>query len=251
MIRDIKKLLGNQKTKRLLVVYPHPDDESVASGGILVVAKKLGWETSVICLTKGGEGRLHIHPKGKTIKEVRETELVVACERLRVDNLILGNFSDSNLRSTTGTWVGWLSDEIKKFKPSVVATYDYSGLYGHPDHIVVSLEVGKIIKRKRTKPVLLWSGLDERILKMIVKDHDVLRFRAKPNYKLPLTWSVLAKKARAIAAHKSQNLLKSKAILFYLLFGRVEWYHKVDLTRDYKYSYFDNEYSELVVNSDR
>lgn len=39
-----------------MTVFPHPDDETMASGGLLLAAKRLGWKTVVVVLTKGGAG---------------------------------------------------------------------------------------------------------------------------------------------------------------------------------------------------
>ncbi len=243
-MKDLTGLLGKQNNKRLVVVYPHPDDEAELAGGLLQVAKKLGFHTTVICMTKGGEGRLWIHPKGRTTKEVRESEFRKSCKILKVDNLVLGNFSDSNLRFTVSEWEGWLASEIKKMNPSVVVTYDHSGLYGHPDHIVLSLELSKIVKKMKSSPILLWSTFDDRILRRLTSD-EVMDYKSYPNYYLQMSPSQFVNKLRAIRAHKSQGLLELKAVVGHALYARGEWYHEVDLDKDYKYKYFDNEYDGL------
>lgn len=40
----------------LLVVVPHPDDESFGAGGALLLAKEAGLKTGVLTLTRGKPG---------------------------------------------------------------------------------------------------------------------------------------------------------------------------------------------------
>ncbi|MFX5108402.1 PIG-L family deacetylase, partial [Acinetobacter baumannii] len=41
----------------LLVVVPHPDDESFGAGGALLLAKRAGLRTGILTLTRGEAGR--------------------------------------------------------------------------------------------------------------------------------------------------------------------------------------------------
>ena len=146
--------------KSLMVIFPHPDDETMATGGLLLYAKLIGWKTIVVTLTKGDAGRLNIHPRGRTVSEIREGELKKAAKILKVSNLIIGDFSDGKLNNNKSTVISYVKEIIRKHEPGIVLTYDHSGITGHPDHITLSLIVKEIFQNGLgKKSVLFWSTL--------------------------------------------------------------------------------------------
>lgn len=71
----------------LLVVVPHPDDESFGAGGALLLAKEAGLKTGVLTLTRGEAGRtLGLCPP-EELPQVRVEELKRAAAVLQVDYL--------------------------------------------------------------------------------------------------------------------------------------------------------------------
>ena len=71
----------------LLVVVPHPDDESFGAGGALLLAKEAGLKTGVLTLTRGEAGRtLGLCPP-EELPRVRVEELKRAAAVLQVDYL--------------------------------------------------------------------------------------------------------------------------------------------------------------------
>ena len=62
-----------QKERHVLVVYPHPDDETMGAAGILMAAKKYDFKTIAITLTDGAAGKVHINLKGKSLYEESKT----------------------------------------------------------------------------------------------------------------------------------------------------------------------------------
>ena len=245
-MKSFNLLLKNKRKKVLLCVFPHPDDETVMSGGLLLTAKKFGWQTNVLCLTKGGEGRLHIHPKGRTVKEVREGELKRAAGILGVDNLYLSNYPDSKLRFVERDWVPFLKKKIKEINPSVVVTYDHSGMYGHPDHIIVSVWVKRIISKmpKHRRPDVFWVSMDEKV-KQKYFPKFLFPNSSCPDYILEFSWSGFLKKITAIYFHRSQKLLTKRKMLIFLKIGRKEWYHKVSFGRRYTWDCGDANYDKI------
>ncbi len=214
-----------------MVVYPHPDDETMASGGLLLAAKKLGWQTVVVTLTKGGAGQIHIPINGFTLKEVRTKELNKAIKILEVDNLELGDFDDGKLRAQKNKWIKWLNEQMRKYGPGIVVTYDHSGITGHPDHISLSKESRNITKK------LFWSTVPKnfRFLNPLVQE-----FVAAPTHALDLggDW---VKKYLAAKVHKSQALGKGWPVPLWLalFLNRTEWYHEVDPSKNYPYKFVE------------
>jgi LmbE family N-acetylglucosaminyl deacetylase len=235
-MKDLKKYLARKKyNRKLVVVFPHPDDEAFATGGLMLVAKKLGWETYVILLTKGGAGKIFINPNGMSAKQLREHEAKKSAKTLKVSKLLVGDFDDGNLKKDKERWSGWLKKQIKAINPSVVVTFDHSGITGHPDHISLSLGVKEVIASMKIKPDLFWITTPEK-LKNKISGSELSKYISNPTHKLHLN-SEIINKFYAIYSHKSQKTIPFSKLLFLLFMGRVEWYHKVDLEKDYPHKY--------------
>src|ERR1044071_421497 len=78
----------------MLVVRPHPDDESSLTGGMLAYYSARGVTTAVVTCTGGEEGEIHdpdLDPIADLprLGEIRERELRAACEILGVSVLRL------------------------------------------------------------------------------------------------------------------------------------------------------------------
>lgn len=229
-MKDLSKWLTKFKGKNMLLVFPHPDDEAYVSGGLLQIAQKLSIKTKLICLTKGGRGILPTNKvEAKNLKDLREKELKSACSILGVDEMILWDYPDANLIKVKNNWIKILKQEINKSNASIVVTFDYSGITGHPDHLVVSKEVFEYLKGIKAKPELLLRVPDEQELKYF-KENKAINFAQKPTHKLEYSISVSLNKIKAIFAHKSQLTSKLFAlqILEWFLFDHKELYHLVD-----------------------
>lgn len=223
-MRDLKQELINwQGRKVLMVIYPHPDDETMGAGGLLQVAKSLGWKTIVIILTHGEAGQMHIHPHGRTTKEVRDQELKTAVQILQVDKLVQGDFGDGQLKPQKQLWSVWLTKVIAKHNPGWIVTYDHSGISGHPDHICLSLVLRNVPAK------LYWTSFP---LDLKFGNSKVHAWRSAPTHKLSLgKWGNL--KLKAMKTHRSQKL--SSNIVLY----QTEWYHEVEAKRAYPYKYVE------------
>ena len=116
----------------LLAVFAHPDDESLACGGLLARCADLGAQVSLLCVTHGEHG----HRKG--LGETRARELREASRVLGIANLVLLHYQDGMLRwADAGQLEADIHAAIRRFSPHVVITFDEDGLYWHPDHIAV------------------------------------------------------------------------------------------------------------------
>lgn len=114
-------------TDRILVVTPHPDDETIGAGGYLEEAVKVGATIRIVVATDGNKHGL---------KAVRHREIVEAVGKLGVppDALTFLDYPDGHL-SQQATFPGRLEEISKAFHPNIViGTHqkDY-----HPDHAAV------------------------------------------------------------------------------------------------------------------
>ncbi|MBX4205960.1 PIG-L family deacetylase [Candidatus Microgenomates bacterium] len=241
-MHEIEGILKQRPRKILMVVYPHPDDETFGAGGLLLRAKKLGWKTIVVCLTKGGAGKIFVHGKGRSVVEIRQEEIKKATNLLKVDELILGDFPDAYLNRRVDQWSIWLKSLIQKYSPLILVTYDHSGLTANPDHIIVSLELLQIVKQLKSKPELFWNTIDTNNKKLVkhIVDKRVVEFVSDPTHILTLNIYERLSKFLAFFQYKSQFPLKEIISIGGFIFkNKYEWYHMVDLEKTYKHKFVE------------
>jgi len=136
----------------VLAVRPHPDDESLATGGLLASYSARGLRTGVVMCTGGEAGGIHaadldpLADKAR-LRDIREQELRQACKLLGVTDLHLLGYRDSGTADTPANThpeafvqadpaeaVGRLVRIIRTLRPLVIVTEPPGGLYPHPDH---------------------------------------------------------------------------------------------------------------------
>jgi len=231
---NLRALLKN--STKILAVFPHPDDESFVSAGLFQVAQEFGIETFLITLTKGEKGE-NSFQEGD-LSKIREKELKLSAKILGIDKVDLWNYSDAGLRDSKKGWVTKLKAKIVSLKPDIILTFDHSGITGHPDHIIVSVEILAIVKSMKKKPVLLWRVPDEQE-KTYFKDNGALPYASEPTHNLDLSFIKSLKKVLAIFSHKSQmkDFRFKLQILEWFLFDHKELYIEVDLGKPHTHRF--------------
>ena len=122
--------------RSLLAVFAHPDDETLASGGLLALCGRRGARVTLLCLTRGEHGPGA--DDAAALAATRARELEHAARVLGITTTFLGELPDGML-----PWLdeGMLEAEVgvalARVRPDVVVTFDEDGLYWHPDHIAV------------------------------------------------------------------------------------------------------------------
>lgn len=127
---------------KLLVVFAHPDDESLGTGGILCKYAAEGVLTYLVTATRGERGWFGdeaSYPGPEALGKTREAELRAAARVLGLQEVALLDYMDGEVdRADPVEAVRKLAAHIRRLRPDVVVTFDPSGYYGHPDHIAVS-----------------------------------------------------------------------------------------------------------------
>jgi mycothiol conjugate amidase Mca len=133
-----------------MAVHAHPDDEAIGTGGILARAAAEGIRTVLVTCTGGEVGEINPETQAdpETLAEIRERELRAACEILNVSHLELLGYRDSGMAGTADNEhpdsfaqadldhaTARLVTLVRKYRPSVIVTYNENGFYGHPDHV--------------------------------------------------------------------------------------------------------------------
>jgi LmbE family N-acetylglucosaminyl deacetylase len=135
-----------------VILHAHPDDETIATGGIIAKAKRDGHRIVLVVATAGEEGEPvpGVLADGELLgdRRVRETERAAAI--LGVDRVAFLGYRDSGMMgeptndNPASFWQADLHDAATKLAQilreegaDLLVTYDEHGVYGHPDHIQV------------------------------------------------------------------------------------------------------------------
>ncbi|MDI9258627.1 bacillithiol biosynthesis deacetylase BshB2 [Alicyclobacillus sendaiensis] len=196
-----------EKTRHLLLVYPHPDDESFGKAGTVILFTRAGTPATLICGTLGELGRNMGNPpiaNRETLPKIRRKELEQACEILGIRDLRLLGLRDKTVEFEDPERVAdRIEAVIREVKPSILMTY-YPGLGVHPDHDAMSNAAVIAVKRlpKEERPVIWGSAVV----------HEPEKILGEPDFVIDVS-SVLEEKLAAMKAHRSQ---------FSGIFARVE-----------------------------
>ena len=127
--------------RRLMCILAHPDDESLGFGGTLAHYANAGVATYLITATRGERGWLGepaAYPGAETLGRMREGELRAAAAILGVQETMFLNYIDGDLdQADPVASIDLLVGHLRRVRPQVVATFDPTGVYGHPDHIAI------------------------------------------------------------------------------------------------------------------
>ena len=125
---------GVLQGRSLLAVFAHPDDESLACGGLLAWCAELGARVSILCATRGEMGR----GSRSDLSLVRTNELESAARALGVSDVLVLDYEDGMLAwAEPAKLEADIRDATIRFRPDVVITFGHDGLYWHPDHIAI------------------------------------------------------------------------------------------------------------------
>lgn len=235
-MKQISSLLKHTKTKKLLVIFPHPDDETVMSSGLIMQALAQKWQVKVVCVTNGVLGQIHIHGQGKNIVQIRRQELETAMNMLGVTDVEYWPHCDGSL-SQIHDWKSQVIKLLDAYKPSLVVTYGSDGVSGHPDHLALGEFVYQQWNKHETFS-LLWPAFTGQLKKRMVKS-TVTKRAQSPEFILELSLMQRYRKWRALVSHESQNLSSHSPLPLWLV---VLWFH---------YEYYARPQKDQTYNFDR
>ncbi|MEZ4616769.1 MAG: PIG-L family deacetylase [Caldilineaceae bacterium] len=143
--------------RRLLCILAHPDDESLGFGGLLAHYAQAGVATYLLCATRGERGwpaDPATYPGPTALGELRTAELEAAATILGIHETRFLDIMDGELdQAEPAALIESLVGHLRRVRPQVVATFDPTGIYGHPDHIAIS-QLTTAATARRGQPVL-------------------------------------------------------------------------------------------------
>jgi bacillithiol biosynthesis deacetylase BshB2 len=184
--------------KRILAVFPHPDDESFVCAGTLAKYIDEGAEVTYACLTLGEMGRnMGIPPFANrvTLPAIRKEELEASSRAIGIQDLRMLGFHDKMIEFEDQQLLdSRILAMIKELNPSLVITF-YPGFSVHPDHDATGAAVTRTIRAlpEAERPLLYCSAFainHEQVIGKADVTVDVTGF--------------LDRKMASIQAHRSQ-----------------------------------------------
>ena len=230
------------KFNKLLVLFPHPDDEALTCSGLIQNFTHAGKKVVLYIFTMGERGnegaKLDLN-----LKKIREKESKRVAQILGIAKHVMFDFGDGQLKAKREKLKTEVTRIIEEEKPDLIVTYDLSGIYGHPDHIVTTeivknIFVGAEHVQPLHKPKLLFVSYPPSFYRFVklpthmADDKTVLQNRSVPTYKLFLGLKNI-NRIRALYAYKSQlfGFKKSSPVLplWFTLSARLfEYYYEMN-----------------------
>lgn len=210
----------------LLVVVPHPDDESYAFGGTIALAASAGWRVVVEAATNGELGERHdgVPAEPASLANRRRDELRESCRILGAELPRFWDLPDGSLADQADQ-AERVASIVRDENASMVLALGADGAYGHPDHLAVYRWVtGGVELLGDEAPPLLLANFPQGLflpqydlcLPMLGDPPQPGRATIgsnHPDIRLPIT-SVRDQKRAAIASHRTQLPGGDPAALF-------------------------------------
>lgn len=184
--------------RHVLVVLPHPDDESFGAAGVIAQYTKQGTPVTYVCATLGEMGRNMGKPffaNRETLRKIRKKELLEACNVLGIHDLRMLGMGDKTLEfEDPDELADRIGGIIQEVNPSLIITF-YPGHGVHPDHDACGEAVVRAVSRlpENERPVLYCKAIRE----------DSEKILGGPDIVADVS-DVLPVKIDAIKAHRTQ-----------------------------------------------
>jgi LmbE family N-acetylglucosaminyl deacetylase len=193
--------------KTVLVVTPHPDDETFSAGGLLAILAAGGNNVRILIYTTDNAGSNDPTMTKERLAEIRRREEEESCAILGIpqDHITWLGHDDGMLEYVDRRELTrQVAREIRRHRPDAVLSIDPGAPYeqwhksDHRSGAVITADAMRAAAWRLYFPELEREGF---------KHHNVpvafFFYSTQPNYTVDIT-DVLEKKARAAAAHTSQ-----------------------------------------------
>jgi LmbE family N-acetylglucosaminyl deacetylase len=182
-----------KNNKKLLAIFAHPDDEAIMTGGTLALYARRGVSVNLLCATRGEWGDIadEVPITRGELPQVRERELKTACKIMGANLLGFLDCPDGGVNNTD-----WCEVEekivraIRAVRPQIIVTFGLDGLYGHPDHIAVSMLVAASFKSAAQTDCFVHQFAEN----LQSFQADKLYFATYPNFLFPQILDIVSKK---------------------------------------------------------
>ena len=125
---------------RAMVIFAHPDDAEIGSGGVVAGWVAAGCEVTYVLCTDGNAGTADRSLPPERLAEQRAAEQRAAADFMGVKNLVMLGYPDGALADTREL-LGDIVRAIRAYRPHTVLTHDPFRTRGfqHRDHRVAGI----------------------------------------------------------------------------------------------------------------
>lgn len=206
------------RSTRPMALAPHPDDESLAIGGLLNAAIGAGATVHVVYLTNGGnnpwpqrviERRWRIGAEDRIRWGLRRRdEALSALQILGIpaEAVSFLDYPDQGITDLLIRGDDGLAERLAAFvdsqQPTLLVTPSLSDI--HPDHNAAAVYVRQAMACLKSRPELLW-------LEYLIHTRNAPTFARECVY-LSMSPEQRIRKRSAIACHKTQTLFRSREL---------------------------------------
>ena len=147
-----EELIPSSPPKRILAIFPHPDDEVTVAGTVMGL-KAAGHQVTLVCFTRGEKGNAANIPTEQELARLRTGEMQQSAQILGVDSLIQLDYADGGMDELgLDSLMKLVHALIQDQTPDVLLSYDSKvGLYGHSDHRLTGEAVEQVFLSNRGK----------------------------------------------------------------------------------------------------
>jgi len=164
--------------RRVLVLAPHPDDETFGCGGTLARHTAAGDPVRVIILTDGSKGDFSDRYQPVEYQQIRQQETKRACKILGVEDLHFWPFKDRQLTTAIPEAQSMLSDVLNNYQPQRV--YAPSMLEFHPDHRATAHLLIRVLSQLSLDMEIAFYEINQPLcINSLVDITQVLRLKKK------------------------------------------------------------------------
>ena len=200
--------LENLQNSEVLILTPHPDDETFSMGGTIARLVENGNNIRIIIYTNDNKGSQDLTMTRERLATIRRAEEEKACDILGVpsENLIWLGYEDGDLEyADPYTLRGTLARLIKMYQPDVMFTPDPGTTWTqwHKSDHRLPAYMGEDAMRAANWHLYYPQHLLDEGLKPYKVPVVYFYYSREPNYEIDIT-DYFEKKARACAAHVSQ-----------------------------------------------
>lgn len=187
-------LFGNnghaQQKLNVMVIFAHPDEGEIYTGGITALYTKLGHNVKFLSLTNGDAGSYHIQPV--ELARLRYNEAMESKKILGLSDYEVLDYHDKFLKNTIESQ-NKVIKSIEAFKPDIVFTY-YPAQGGHTDNRTAGYIVRDAAPRLK---------MEKQPVFFYVRDFHTSTLSYIPDFAVPID-SVWQTKLAACTAHQTQ-----------------------------------------------
>lgn len=186
-----------EKERHVLVILPHPDDETYLAGTLAAHISE-GTSVTYVCLTLGEMGRNMGKPlfaNRVTLPEIRKKELEASARAIGIQDMRMMGLLDKTIEFEDRTELsGKISALIAELNPSLILTF-YPGYSVHPDHDATGAAVIHAVEQlpKEARPKVHCAAFAKGCREVL----------GQPDVTNDVT-GFLAQKVASFKAHRSQ-----------------------------------------------